>query len=106
MAPSPKWREMVRRRLAGLDRRPVGMRGSLKPNETLSPVFTEWMMGWPEGWVTDPAIWSGMKPSEARNAAIKACGNGVVPQQGALAVSELLPHVPAHIRAALGAEAA
>lgn len=77
------------------------MRGSLKPNETLSAAFTEWMMGWPEGWVTDSAIWAGMKPHEARNAAIKACGNGVVPQQAALAVSGLLEYVPDPIRALL-----
>ncbi|WP_157508851.1 hypothetical protein [Luteipulveratus halotolerans] len=38
-------------------------------------------MGLPDGHITDPAIWHGMKPSTARNAQIKAAGNGVVPQQ-------------------------
>lgn len=49
----------------------------------LSPRFVEFMMGLLSGWVTDPAIWEGMKPSAARNAQLKALGNGVVPQQGA-----------------------
>jgi DNA (cytosine-5)-methyltransferase 1 len=40
------------------------------------------MMGLPAGWVTDVAI--------PRNAQLKALGNGVVPQQAALAVSVLL----------------
>lgn len=42
------------------------------------------MMGLPDGWVTDPAI--GLSRSEA----IRACGNGVVPQQAALALDVLL----------------
>ncbi|MCE0510866.1 hypothetical protein LVJ59_17600 [Microbacterium sp. KKR3/1] len=41
-------------------------------NHRLASVFPEWMMGYPAGWVTDII---------ARNPAIKACGNGVVPQQ-------------------------
>ena len=56
----------------------------------LSPRFVEWMMGLPSGWVTDPAIWEGMKPSTARNAQLKALGNGVVPQQAAAALRWLL----------------
>lgn len=56
----------------------------------LSPAFVEWMMGLPTGWVTDPAIWDGMKPSAARNAQLKACGNGVVPQQAAEATRRFL----------------
>ncbi|WP_114589372.1 DNA cytosine methyltransferase [Microbacterium arborescens] len=56
----------------------------------LNPELTEWMMGWPAGWVTDPAI--GLSRSEQ----LKACGNGVVPQQAAAALRELLarPGVP------------
>ena len=38
----------------------------------------------------DPAIWDGMKPSVARNAQLKACGNGVVPQQSAEATRRFL----------------
>lgn len=51
----------------------------------LSPRFVEWLMGLPAGWVTDPAI------GLTRNQQLKALGNGVVPQQAALALSLLLP---------------
>ncbi len=50
----------------------------------LSPAFVEWMMGLPVGWVTDPAI------GISRNDQLKALGNGVVPQQAALALDVLL----------------
>ena len=50
----------------------------------LSPVFVEWMMGLPAGWVTDHL---------PRNPALKALGNGVVPQQGAAALRMLLEPV-------------
>lgn len=50
----------------------------------LAPAFVEWMMGLPEGWVTDPAI------GLTRNQQLKALGNGVVPQQAALALHLLL----------------
>jgi len=53
----------------------------------LSPAFVEWMMGLPAGHVTDPAI------GISRNDQLKALGNGVVPQQAALALSLLLPRV-------------
>ena len=56
----------------------------------LSPRFVEWMMGLPSGWVTDPAIWEDVKPSTARNAQLKALGNGVVPQQAAAAIRHIL----------------
>jgi DNA (cytosine-5)-methyltransferase 1 len=42
------------------------------------------MMGLPAGWVTDPAI------GISRNDQLKALGNGVVPQQAALALDVLL----------------
>jgi DNA (cytosine-5)-methyltransferase 1 len=50
----------------------------------LNPELTEWMMGWPAGHVTDPAI--GLTRAEQ----LKACGNGVVPQQAEAALRELL----------------
>lgn len=50
----------------------------------LSPAFVEWLMGLPEGHVTDPAI------GLTRNQQLRALGNGVVPQQGALALRMLL----------------
>jgi DNA (cytosine-5)-methyltransferase 1 len=53
----------------------------------LSAKFTEWMMGMPKGWITSPKI--GIK----RNEQLKACGNGVVPQQAVLALSILLEGV-------------
>jgi DNA (cytosine-5)-methyltransferase 1 len=42
------------------------------------------MMGLPDGWVTDV-------PGLSVNAQLKALGNGVVPQQAALALSLLCP---------------
>jgi DNA (cytosine-5)-methyltransferase 1 len=61
----------------------------------LNPELTEWMMGWDDGWVTDPAI------SLTRPEQLKACGNGVVTLQAQYALRILLarPGVPA-IRAA------
>jgi hypothetical protein len=50
-------------------------------NHRLSSKFTEWMMGLPDGWITD----IGLK----RNDELKACGNGVVPQQAELALNLL-----------------
>ncbi len=48
----------------------------------LSSVFTEWMMGLPEGWVTSVGL--------TRAKELKACGNGVVPQQAELALKILI----------------
>ena len=50
----------------------------------LSALFVEWMMGLPEGWVTAPEI------GLTRNQQLRALGNGVVPQQAAFALRELL----------------
>lgn len=50
----------------------------------LSARFAEWMMGIPDGWVTNPAI------GLTRNEQLKACGNGVVPQQAAAALRDML----------------
>lgn len=51
-------------------------------NHRLSSAFTEWMMGVPEGWITEAGI--------SRNEELKAAGNGVVPQQAELALRVLL----------------
>lgn len=48
----------------------------------LSSKFTEWMMGLPYGWITGVGL--------TRNDELKACGNGVVPQQAELALRVLL----------------
>src|SRR5690606_21534391 len=84
-----RWERQKRSRLAS--KKPAGMRGSIRfildgPPHRLSPRFVEWMMGLPDGWVTDPAIWEGMKLSTARSAQLTALGNGVVPQQAAAAL--------------------
>jgi hypothetical protein len=47
-----------------------GPRGGLK----LAPKFAEWMMGLPDGWVTDV-------PGLTREEQIGRIGNGVCPQQ-------------------------
>jgi DNA (cytosine-5)-methyltransferase 1 len=56
-------------------------------NHRLSAEFTEWMMGLPQGWVTAEDI--GLK----RNDQLKACGNGVVPQQAEMALRILLQDI-------------
>jgi DNA (cytosine-5)-methyltransferase 1 len=56
---------------------------STKGNPQLSPKFVEHMMGLPAGWVTDV-------PGITRNEALKALGNGVVPQQAEAALRILL----------------
>lgn len=51
----------------------------------LAPVFVEWMMGLPEGWVTGLGL--------SRTAMLRILGNGVVWQQAVLGLSALLPRV-------------
>lgn len=52
------------------------------------------MMGLPAGWVTDV-------PGLSRNDQLHAIGNGVVPQQGALALRMLLDRAPEAMRSLL-----
>lgn len=52
----------------------------------LSPAFVEWLMGLPEGHVTGV-------PGVSRNDMLKALGNGVVPQQAAMATRMWLAHL-------------
>lgn len=54
-----------------------------KGGPQLSGVFDEWLMGIPGGWITDV-------PGISNNDALRLCGNGVVPQQAAAALIELL----------------
>lgn len=49
----------------------------------LSHHFTEWLMGLPQGWITDV-------PGIDRRKGVRLCGNGVVPAQAAVALSWLL----------------
>ncbi len=72
-----RWEEVLGRP-APSPTKPDGKDGAHR----LSSAFTEWMMGVPEGWITD----CGLK----RNEELKACGNGVVPQQAELALRILL----------------
>lgn len=92
-APAPviwsgRYVKQRQRRLARLDRRPVGRRGSLKPEWVLNPSFVSWLMGLPDGYLTQV-------PGLSRGALLKLCGNGVVPQQGAEAFRYLLAHLSA-----------
>ncbi|MFD9763860.1 DNA cytosine methyltransferase [[Kitasatospora] papulosa] len=61
-----------------------GMRG----NRRLSPVFTEWLMGLPAGWVTDI-------PGIPRKEQLRILGNGVIPRQAHHAYGQLLGATPA-----------
>lgn len=65
--------------------RPDGKNG----RHRLSPLLPEWMMGYPLGWVTDII---------AREPAIKACGNGVVPQQALHAIRANWARAAVHLR--------
>jgi hypothetical protein len=75
-----RWEETLGRS-APAPTKPDGKDGA----QRLSANFTEWMMGLPSGWVTDCGL--------SRNEELKACGNGVVPQQAELALRVLLEGV-------------
>ena len=71
-----RW-ELIMGRAAPDPTKPDGKNGAHR----LSSSFTEWMMGLPEGWITGLGL--------TRNEELKACGNGVVPQQAMLALEIL-----------------
>lgn len=56
----------------------------------LSPVFVEWLMGLPEGWVTGADIATITNMAVSTNAALKMLGNGVVPQQAEAGIRYLM----------------
>ena len=60
----------------------------------LNPQFVEWMLGYPAGWVTDPEL------GLSRTAHLRALGNSVQPQAGAVAYRELLARAAAHLAVA------
>lgn len=80
-----RWESVVGR-TAPAPVRPDGKGGKSR----LNPELTEWMMGWPCGWVTASVV--GLSRAEQ----LKACGNGVVLQQAIAALRMLLarPGVP------------
>lgn len=63
----------------------LGQRGG----HVLNPVFVEWMMGLPGGWVTDI-------DSLSRSRMLHLLGNGVVPQQATAAYTQLLHQLAGH----------
>ena len=71
-----RWEELSRPAPAPTE---LGSKGSPR----LSAPFSEWLMGLPAGHVTDV-------PGITRNEALKALGNGVVPQQGAEALRRIV----------------
>jgi hypothetical protein len=75
-----QWEQVIERK-APAPTKPDGKDGAHR----LSSRFTEWMMGLPDGWITDVGL--------TRNEELKACGNGVVPQQAELALRVLLEGV-------------
>jgi hypothetical protein len=78
-----RWEELLGRP-APAPTRPDGKDNSHR----LNPEFTEWMMGVPAGWLTNIGL--------SRVEELKACGNGVVPQQAELALRHLLVGVDLH----------
>lgn len=87
-----RWEEVLGRP-APAPTKPDGKDGAHR----LSSAFTEWMMGVPEGWITDCGL--------SRNEELKACGNGVVPQQAELALRMLLDGIDLRIEAGGGYDA-
>jgi DNA (cytosine-5)-methyltransferase 1 len=75
-----QWEQLTRPAPRPTDTSPRG-------GERLSPQFVEWMMGLPDGWVTDV-------PGISRNDQLKALGNGVVPQQAALGIRAAASYIP------------
>lgn len=75
-----RW-EQVLGRPAPAPTKPDGKDGAHR----LSSLFTEWMMGLPEGWIIGHGL--------SRNDELKMAGNGVVPQQAELALRILLDDV-------------
>jgi len=70
----------------------------------LEPEWVEWLMGLPHGWVTGPlpdADLFDMGRRLTRHEALVMLGNGVVPQQAALALDVLLKGTPYDIRQGL-----
>jgi hypothetical protein len=76
--PAIKRWEQILGRQAPSPTKPDGKNG----NHRLSSKFTEFLMGLPDGWITNVGL--------SRNEELKACGNGVVPQQAFKALVDLM----------------
>lgn len=82
-SPWGRYEAAIRRWEAVLDRPSPPPTEQGKTGPRLSPRFTEFVMGLPDGWVTDV-------PGVSRREQLHCLGNGVVPQQAALALRILL----------------
>jgi len=77
--------EAAIRRWEGITRpAPLPTEPNKNGNPRLSAEFSEWMMGWPKGWVTDPEI------GITRSQQLRIVGNGVVSLQAVAALEQLL----------------
>ncbi|QFG10449.1 DNA methyltransferase [Mycobacterium phage Anthony] len=94
-----KYRPAIER-WEGLTRQaPYPVEPNTKGDPRLAARFSEWMMGWIEGWVTDLVDPHGRRrpPKDkyiSRTEALRIIGNGVVTQQAASALRELLATAP------------
>ena len=86
-----KYEPAIRRweHLTGRDAPPPTEPGRNGPR--LAAPFVEWMMGLPDGWVTDV-------PGMTRTEKLKTLGNGVVPAQAILALTRLMRRMPGDAR--------
>ncbi|AHG23868.1 DNA methyltransferase [Mycobacterium phage EagleEye] len=79
--------------IAGPAPHPIEINDNGKPR--LAAAFSEWMLGWPEGWVTDMVIETGpgRRAPEgfiSRTEALRMVGNGVCSRQAEQALLDLL----------------
>lgn len=85
--PSPRWGKYeaaIRRQELASRPAPSPTEPNTKGHPRLSARFAEWMMFWPAGWVTDPAI------GISRADQLRIIGNGVVVPQALWAFGHLL----------------
>jgi DNA (cytosine-5)-methyltransferase 1 len=83
---TPRWgtyEPAIRRQESFTRPAPSPTEPNTKGNLRLSAKFSEWLMMWPPGWVTDPEL------KLSRNAQLKLVGNGVVPHQAIAAFTYL-----------------
>jgi DNA (cytosine-5)-methyltransferase 1 len=83
---TPRWgiyEAAIRRQESVTHPAPSPTEPTVKGNLRLSAKFSEWLMMWPPGWVTDPEL------KLSRNAQLKLVGNGVVPHQAIAAFTYL-----------------